>query len=123
MDANVSVISRIAKTIETTVMIEAAMPPRSLEQLEDRCAKGKGSWAPVVGKQVGLFEPRKQRAPKPESESNGQRTNKETAAQVIRDVAERQSQAFDHKTAFRNASSDDIFHRIVVSQDRGVCRY
>ena len=28
MDANVSVISRIAKTIETTVMIEAAMPPR-----------------------------------------------------------------------------------------------
>jgi len=28
MEASVSVISNIAKTIETTVMIEAAMPPR-----------------------------------------------------------------------------------------------
>jgi len=88
------------------------MPPGSLEQLEDRCAKGKGSWAPSRRKQGWTLRTTKAGRPKPESESNGQRTNKETAAQVIRDVAERQSQAFDHKSAFRDVLSDGIFHRI-----------
>ena len=67
---------------------------------------------PVAESWVGLFEPRKQCASKPEGDSNRQRSNKETAAQLVCDVPERQSQAFDHKSAFRDALSDGIFHRI-----------
>src|SRR5208282_5675749 len=65
---------------------------------------------PVVDGGVGFFKPREQRTRTTQGEGNGQRANKETATQTIRDVAQRQSHAFDHSSIFLDTASAGIFH-------------
>ena len=52
MEASVSVINRMAKTMETTVMMEAAMPPRMTWATCGSACEGKsalGTQAPMAG--------------------------------------------------------------------------
>ena len=97
MEASVSVISRIAKTMETTVMMEAAMPPRM------NCAtcgsewEGKsalGTMSLTTGKVSSSHE---RSAPaQPSAKRDGQRAHQEAATQVVHGLAQQQSQSLVH---------------------------
>ena len=70
---------------------------------------------PVADRGVGLFTPREQRTSKTQDEGDGQRANKEATTQVIRDVAEQQSQAFDHSFTFCDEISNGLFEVVQIS--------
>jgi len=112
VDASVSVISRIANTIDTTVMIEVAM------LLRMTCATP-GSWCEgnrVLGIQAlipnCLFQRRQHRARGPQHHGDCHRPNEEAATKRIHRGTEEDRQALKHSDAPGPIQAPQGFHRL-----------
>ena len=86
MEASVRVMSMMAKTMETTVMMEAAIPQDDLDDLRIGM-RGKEQRRNEIGEAGDqLFDERQGCASATDGERDDQRTDQESAAQIIRDL-------------------------------------
>jgi hypothetical protein len=88
IDARVSVISRMANTMDTTVMMEAAMSRQNdLGDLRVGVRGEQGRGHPGAGGWKLLFQPRQECTRATQRQRDGERANQKAATQVIHSVA------------------------------------
>jgi hypothetical protein len=86
IDASVSVISRMANTMETTVMMEAAMPARMTWATCGSACEGKRAVGTRAGSRKLLFQTRQEYARATQRQGDCERAHQKAATQVIHGV-------------------------------------